>query len=314
MPTGVWLCANGGVMRREDAELLLQATGADSVMVAEALLWDPALFSPYPRVAVFTSRVWAQGAACGEQGRAVREQCRKVGTDYLRCAAGAREAATPFQVQEHMLRILAPVFDRFPLLREQVASALPLLPKPRCEDEFAPPCGEAARRRAICLWARIVNAAAAAELLPWEPPSSQAPLGRIAAPPALLASDAAGCGGECGACQWSARCCQEEGRAEQRAPPRPADAVLLPPEALPVAADPDAVHAAAAPLAAGLGLLAAQQQALAAALAPASPGRTPPLPHRPPRPDAQPYWKALRRRWLDHAEGSDAEPPQGELW
>eukprot|EP01065_Artemidia_motanka_P009532 TRINITY_DN14887_c1_g6_i1.p1 TRINITY_DN14887_c1_g6~~TRINITY_DN14887_c1_g6_i1.p1 ORF type:complete len:505 (+),score=116.42 TRINITY_DN14887_c1_g6_i1:64-1578(+) len=290
--TGAWLCANGGVLRKEDAGRLLAASRAHSVMSADGLLWDPGLFSDAgPQL--LTSRIWRLDSP--EQ----RRRARELTVAYLRFASVA--PASPFQIKEHVRDLLAPVFDQFPLLCAQACAAADVAAKPRCEKEFDPPA-PSEKRRHLCLWARVVRAAEAAELMD-DRTTDAAPLGRVIACPEALAL-AGCCDGGCGGL-----CTPQPGAACHRPLPALASspdgfAELVPEECLPEADTPlvrqlrqhndDAARHA--------GRLQHLQDS--SELIPDSCG--PYLPHRPRPPDAQPYWRAVRRRW----KGEEGEQEQ----
>eukprot|EP00756_Hemistasia_phaeocysticola_P057000 Hpha_TRINITY_DN33641_c0_g1::TRINITY_DN33641_c0_g1_i1::g.43121::m.43121/K05542/DUS1; tRNA-dihydrouridine synthase 1 len=220
--SGAWLCANGGLLRGGDAERLLNTTAAHSVMSAEALLWDPGYFAT--STPLLTARIFNHQE--GEEDVRRRSRCLAMG--YLRAAAQA--PCTPYQVQEHLLRVLAPVFDRFPLIRAEAEATADAGRKPRFEDEFILSCGPAHARRSLCLWAQVVRAAAAAEALCWTPPDEAAPLGRVMCRPGLLSVMA--CPG-CELCGVEAHDCSPPLYTEVEPPVIYADAVLAPVEWLP---------------------------------------------------------------------------------
>ena len=58
LPPDVVLFANGNILQHEDLELCRKYTGADAVMVAEAALYDPTVFSPRPGVKETNEEYW----------------------------------------------------------------------------------------------------------------------------------------------------------------------------------------------------------------------------------------------------------------
>jgi tRNA-dihydrouridine synthase B len=109
--------ANGGVFSNEDAERLLNETGADGVMVARAALFDPQIFCALTgvptesRLEMFTKQLKWTRQVCDE--RFVVVFMRKMAAFYvkgMRGAAGYKERFFRAQTPEEILEIAEECF------------------------------------------------------------------------------------------------------------------------------------------------------------------------------------------------------------
>lgn len=97
---GIPVIANGGIFSKEDAEAMLEKTGADGVMVARAALYDPNIFKkisgqePVPVLPQFIRLVGEEKELFGEQFALVFT--RKIAAFWLKGVSGAAEKRRRF--------------------------------------------------------------------------------------------------------------------------------------------------------------------------------------------------------------------------
>ena len=110
--------ANGGVFSNEDAEILMDRTGADGVMVARASLFDPQIFCELTgkpkesRLEMFKKQLKWTGQVCDERFLVVF--MRKMAAFYVkgtRGAAGFKDRFFRAQTAEEILEIAEEAFQ-----------------------------------------------------------------------------------------------------------------------------------------------------------------------------------------------------------
>ena len=110
--------ANGGVFSNEDAERLIQETGADGIMVARAALFDPQIFCELTgnptesRLKMFKKQLKWTGQVCDERFLVVF--MRKMAAFYvkgMRGAAAYKERFFRAQTPEEILQIAEEAFQ-----------------------------------------------------------------------------------------------------------------------------------------------------------------------------------------------------------
>lgn len=114
---GIPVIANGGVFSAEDADDLLQKTGADGVMVARAALFNPQIFceltgtSGESRLQMFEKQLKWTGQVCDERFTTVF--MRKMGAFYVKGLHGAgayKERFFNAQTPEEVLAVAREAF------------------------------------------------------------------------------------------------------------------------------------------------------------------------------------------------------------
>ncbi|KAH7360999.1 hypothetical protein BKA65DRAFT_534177 [Rhexocercosporidium sp. MPI-PUGE-AT-0058] len=130
LPSNTVLFANGNVLRKEDIERCLEATGADGVMSAEGNLYDPAIFSEAPEVGKEGREYWR--GVDGRGGWRMDAVCRR----YLDI------------IYRYVLEVDPPV--RTPLYLPsdpEPAESLATLTEPKAETDLAIPDSKGPTKR-----------------------------------------------------------------------------------------------------------------------------------------------------------------------